>query len=50
MRKTYSIEDVEQLKKNPCVFDCTEKFINYTFEFKKRALKLHSEGITAKEI
>ena len=50
MRKTYSIEEIEQLKKNPCVFDCTEKFINYTFEFKKRSLELYSEGITAKEI
>jgi len=50
MRTTYSIEDIEQLRKNPCVFSCTEHFINYTFEFKKRALELHAEGIMAKEI
>jgi hypothetical protein len=50
MRTTYATEDVEQLKENPCVFSCTGRFINYTYEFKKRALELHGEGITAKEI
>ncbi len=50
MRTTYSIEDIEKLKKNPCVFGCTDKFVNYTYEFKKRALELHAEGVTAKVI
>ena len=38
------------LKQNPCVFNCTERSINYTCEFKKRALALHKEGVSAREI
>jgi hypothetical protein len=50
MRTTYSIGEIEQLKQNPCVFSCTGKSINYTYEFKKHALELYTEGIKAKEI
>lgn len=50
MRTTFSNEEVEELKKNPCVFSCTNNSVNYTSEFKKRALKLHAEGVIAKEI
>ena len=50
MRTTFSIEEIARLKQNPCVFDCNEKSVNYTYEFKKRALELHKEGITSKEI
>ena len=49
-RITYSIEEIAKLKKNPNVFGCTDKSINYTFEFKKRALELHAEGVHAREI
>lgn len=50
MRRKFSSEEVEQLRKNPSVFSCTENSVNYTYEFKKRALELHKEGITAREI
>ena len=39
-----------RLKKNPCVFDCTSKSIIYRYEFKCRAIILHKEGVSAKEI
>ena len=50
MRTKFTIEEIAQLKKNPCVFNCTENSVNYTYEFKKRALKLHADGVVAKEI
>jgi len=50
MRTTFSSEEIATLKRNPCVFNCTEKSINYTYEFKTRALELHKEGVSAREI
>lgn len=50
MRTTFSIEEITRLKENPCVFDCNPKTVNYTYEFKKRALELHAQGVFAKEI
>jgi hypothetical protein len=50
MRTTFSSEEVAKLKQNPNVFSCTERSINYTYEFKKRALELHAEGVYAREI
>lgn len=50
MRTTFSEEEMAVLKKNPCVFDCTEKTVYYTVEFKKRALELRAEGVETKEI
>ncbi len=50
MRTIFSDKEVAQLKRNPCVFSCTERSINYTYEFKKRALELHAEGVNSKEI
>ena len=50
MRTTFSSEEVAKLKQNPNVFSCTERSINYTYEFKKRALELHREGVYAREI
>ena len=38
------------MKQNPNVFSCTEKSVNYTCEFKKRALELHRDGVYAREI
>ena len=38
------------LRQNPNVFSCTKNSINYTYEFKKRALELHREGVFAREI
>lgn len=50
MRTTFSNEVVVKLKKHPCVFSCTEKSINYTYEFKKHALEKHESGVTARDI
>ncbi len=50
MRTTFSNEEVAELKKNPCVFSCTSNSVNYTYEFKKCALELHAQGVTAREI
>ena len=50
MRTIFSDEEVAILKQNPCVFSCTNNLINYTHEFKKRALELRQSGVGAKEI
>ena len=50
MRTTFSSDEIAELKKNPCVFDCTEKSVYYTHEFKQRALALQAEGVHIKEI
>jgi hypothetical protein len=50
MRTTFSNEEIAKLRQNPCVFSCTERSVNYTYEFKKRALALHKEGVSAREI
>jgi hypothetical protein len=50
MRTKFSNEKIEKLRLNPCVFNCTTNSVNYTFEFKKRALELSNIGISAKEI
>lgn len=50
MRTIFSNEEVVILKQNPCVFSCTRNSINYTYEFKKRALELRESGVSAKEI
>ena len=50
MRTIFSSEQIAKLKKNPCVFECREKSIHYTLEFKKRALDLYAEGINPNEI
>jgi len=49
-RTIFSSEQLARLKSNPCVFSCTVNSVNYTFEFKKRALQLYENGINAKEI
>ena len=49
-RTTFSSEEIATLRKNPCVFNCTDRSINYTYEFKKRALELHREGVRGREI
>jgi hypothetical protein len=50
MRTIFSNEEVTKLRQNPNVFSCTERSVNYTYEFKKRALELHAEGVYAREI
>ena len=50
MRIKYSSQEIAELKQNPNIFNCTERLLNYTYEFKKHALELHAEGVHAREI
>lgn len=50
MRTIFSSEEMPRLRQNPCVLSCTDRSIIYTYEFKKRALELHRDGISSKEI
>lgn len=50
MRTTFSNEEIAELKKNPCVFNCTTKSVHYTYEFKIRAINLYAQGVSPKEI
>lgn len=50
MRTILSSEQIATLEQNPCVFSCGQKSINYTYEFKKRALDLYFQGIKPDEI
>ena len=50
MRTIFSGEQIAALKQNLCVFDCKERSIHYTYEFKKRALELYTQGINPDEI
>ena len=50
MRTTFSSDEIAELRKNPCVFDCTAKSVYYTIEFKQRALELQTQGVHTKEI
>jgi len=50
MRTTFSNEELVELRKHPCVFSCTSKSINYTYEFKKHALEEYEKGFGTKEI
>lgn len=50
MKNKFSEGQIEKLRLNPCVFNCSIKSVNYTFEFKKRALELSDSGISAREI
>jgi hypothetical protein len=50
MKNKFSEGQIEKLRLNPCVFNCTTSSVNYTVEFKKRALELSDNGISAKEI
>lgn len=50
MRTIFSKEEIAEYKRHPCVFHVSERSIHYTYEFKKRALELHAEGVSAPEI
>jgi len=50
MRIKYTNKQLDEFKNNPCVFNCTERLINYTYEFKLRAIELQKQGISPKEI
>ena len=50
MRTIFSSEQIAKLEQNPCVFSCGQRSISYTYEFKKRALDLYTQGVKPKEI
>ncbi|MDO8579360.1 MAG: hypothetical protein Q7R72_00620 [bacterium] len=50
MRTIFSKEEIAEFKRHPCVFHVSERSIHYTYEFKKRALEMHSKGVSPKEI
>jgi hypothetical protein len=50
MRTIFSKEQIAGLRKHPCIFGISEKLVSYTYEFKRRALELHAEGISPNEI
>jgi hypothetical protein len=50
MRTIFSNEEIDKLRGNPCVLSCTDRTIIYTYEFKKKSLELHRDGVSAKEI
>ena len=50
MRTIFSSQEIAKLRQNPCIFSCTERLVNYTYEFKKRALELNAEGVVPIEI
>jgi len=50
MRTIFSSEQIAKLEQNPCVFSCSQRSIHYTYEFKKRALDLYTQGIKPDEI
>lgn len=50
MRTIFSKEEIAWFNKHPCVFYCSERSIHYTYEFKKRAMKLHADGVSPRDI
>lgn len=50
MRTIFTKEQQAELRKHPCIFGVSERLVSYTYEFKKRALELHAEGISPDEI
>jgi hypothetical protein len=50
MRTTFSSVELVELRRHPCVFSCTSKSVNYTYEFKKHALEEYEKGVRPKDI
>lgn len=50
MRTTFSDDEIVELQRNPCIFNCTAKSVHYTCEFKRRALGLYAQGVAPREI
>ena len=50
MRTIFTQKEVGEFNNHPCIFHCSPRYIHYTYEFKKRALELHAQGVNAKEI
>ncbi len=50
MRTIFSNAELVELRKHPCVFSCTSKSVNHTYEFKKHVLEECEKGVGAKDI
>jgi transposase len=50
MRTIYSDEQIVRLTQHPCVWHVSRRTMSYTYEFKKRALELHTQGIKPDDI
>lgn len=50
MRTVFTNEQIAQLEQNPCVWRVNRRMIHYTYEFKKRALDLYTQGIKPDDI
>jgi len=50
MRTIFTREEIVEFNRHPCVFQCSERWIHYTHEFKIHALKLHAGGVSPREI
>jgi transposase-like protein len=46
----FTNEEIKQLLQNPCVLACSERSITYTYEFKKRAIELQSQGVSSRDV
>ena len=50
MRTIFTQEEIVEFSRHPCVFHVSERSIHYTYEFKKRALEMHAQGVSPREI
>lgn len=50
MRTVFTKEQIAELEKHPCVWRVSQRMVHYTYEFKKRTLDLHAQGIKPDEI
>ena len=49
MAKPFTLEQIEQLRKNPYTYKVTDRKIFFTAEFKKAFYQKRQEGLTLKE-
>lgn len=49
-KRIFNEEEIETLKSNPNVKNCSERSISYSNNFKIKAVKQYEEGMTPKEI
>lgn len=49
-KRIFTKEQIEALKRNPNVKNCSERSILYNNDFKIKAVKQYKEGLTGKEI
>lgn len=50
MRTKYSPTQIKELKKHPYIDDCSNIYLTFNIEAKKKAIKLSERGLTAKQV